>query len=60
MTVPFYTGTYPSMEFDGVTIGTAKMWISLYDIDDGSPVKLHHASEAQGYPEWSKAVWCMA
>ena len=65
VTVPLYTGTYPSMEFDGVTIGTAKMWISIYEVDNTTnPVKLHHASEerstmtrdAQGKPEWRKAV----
>ena len=63
VTVPFYTGVYPTMEFDGVTIGTAKMWISRYDIDD-SPMKFHDFAEAWStmtrsvlwHPEWYKAV----
>jgi hypothetical protein len=53
------------MEFDGVTIGTAKMWISLYDRDNsGSPVKFHDFAEAWStmtrsvlwHPEWYKSV----
>ena len=63
--MPFYTGTYPSMEFDGVTIGSARMWISLYDIDtSGVGVKLHDFSESWTtmarsvlwHPEWSSSV----